>query len=286
MIVKDSPEGTDAARPRPFLKWAGGKGQLLAELQDRLPVSFGAYHEPFLGGGALFFDLSSRGRLAGGAFLSDLNPVLVETYATVRDRVEEVITALLRHRNESDHFYATRALDPATLTPVERTARVIFLNRTCYNGLYRENRSGRFNVPFGRYVNPTICDHANLRAVSLALHDVDLSRADFTAVVERARPGDLAYFDPPYQPVSATSSFTAYHHDGFGEDCQQALREVFATLAARGVNVLLSNSDTPFIRRLYAGFRIDSVRAKRAINSRIDRRGSVGEVIVVGGPAA
>jgi DNA adenine methylase len=285
-MARFSRKPEDTTRPRPFLKWAGGKGQLLAELRTRLPASFNAYHEPFLGGAALFFELSARGCIPGGAFLSDLNPVLIEAYTVVRDDVEALIEALAPHANREDHFYATRALDPATLTPVQRTARVIYLNRTCYNGLYRENSSGRFNVPFGRYVNPTICDRDTLRAASEALRGVDLSQADFQATVARAAPGDLVYFDPPYQPVSATSSFTAYHRDGFGEDRQLALRTAFATLAARGVHVLLSNSDTPFVRRLYAGFRIDSVRANRAINSRADRRGTVGEVIVVGGPTA
>ncbi len=272
---------TVAAVAHPFLKWAGGKTQLLPELLARVPASFGRYHEPFVGSGALFFALRSRG-LAAKASLSDANGPLIETYQAIRDDVEGVIEALSRHRNEEAHFYQVRALDPSTLAPAERAARVLYLNRTCFNGLYRENRSGRFNVPFGRYANPRICDEENLRAVSRALEDVGIAQREYAGVARRARPGDLVYFDPPYQPLSATSSFTSYDRHGFGEEDQRGLRDVFTALAARGVSVMLSNSDTPLVRELYAGFRIDRVWASRAINSRGDRRGKVAEVIVLG----
>ena len=269
------------ARPRPFLKWAGGKGQLLPELLARLPQRFRGYHEPFVGGGALFFELRALGRLEGAIHLTDRNPPLIDTYESVCTDVDAVIRRLRRHRNDEAEFYRVRAQDPRRLSPTARAARVIYLNRTCYNGLYRENRSGGFNVPFGRYVNPAICDAENLRAVAAALRGVRLSCTSYESVVDRVEPGDLVYFDPPYQPVSATSSFTAYHRDGFGAADQERLRDLCATLAARGVHVVLSNSDTPFVRRLYRGFRVDQVHASRAINSRADRRGKVAEVIVV-----
>jgi DNA adenine methylase len=266
---------------RPFLKWAGGKAQLLPELLPRVPERFGAYHEPFLGGGALFFALAAGERLAGGACLSDVNPNLVGTWQAVRDDVEGLIAALGAHRNQEEYFYSVRALDPEALTAAERAARVIFLNKTAFNGLYRENSSGRFNVPFGRYANPTICDAANLRAVSRALQGVSLEVRDFRSTSDLARPGDFVYFDPPYVPISTTASFTAYSRGGgFGPEQQLALRDVFAKLAGEGVHVLLSNSDTPLIRELYAGFTIEQVFVTRPINCNPERRGEVAEVLV------
>jgi DNA adenine methylase len=273
--------------PKPFLKWAGGKTQILPELLSRLPRCFAGYHEPFVGGGALFFALARIGRLAAGVTLSDVNPALIDAYAGVRDHVGEVIAILGARRNDADEFYRVRAQDPAALPAAERAARIVYLNRTCFNGLYRENRSGRFNVPFGRYKAPRICDEAVLRAASAALRGVDLAPRPFEAVLERARPGDLAYFDPPYDPVSATASFTAYARGGFGAVDQERLRDVARELAGRGVHVLLSNSATPLIRGLYGDadvFRVAAVSAVRAINSRGDRRGPVREVIVRAGP--
>lgn len=280
-------ESPRAARPpatRPFLKWAGGKTQLLPELLARIPSTFNRYHEPFVGSGALFFALRARG-LAAKACLSDVNGPLVETYKAIRDDVEGVIAALSVHRNDEAYFYRIRGLDPATLPLPERAARVLYLNRTCFNGLYRENRNGRFNVPFGRYSRPRICDAENLRAASAALKGVCVSQREYPSIRDVAKPGDLVYFDPPYHPVSATSSFTSYDRHGFGEEDQRRLRDVFAELAARGVHVILSNSDTPLVRELYDGFRIDRVWASRAINSKGNRRGKVAEVIVLAGPS-
>jgi DNA adenine methylase len=268
-------------KPRPFLKWAGGKGQLLPDLIARLPESFAAYHEPHVGSGALFFELASRGLLSE-AYLSDTNQPLIDTYLAVRDQVEEVIAILKKHtrKHDQDYYYLVRALDPSRLSLVARAARVIYLNKTCYNGLFRENRRGQFNVPFGRYKNPTICDAANLRAVSRTLQAVDIERRSYASVLERAQPGDFVYFDPPYHPLSATSSFTAYDRNGFSADDQRTLRDVFAELARRGVYIMLSNSDTPLIRELYAGFNIERVYASRAINSNSSRRGKITELIV------
>jgi DNA adenine methylase len=261
--------------PRPFLKWAGGKGQLLAELRALVPPLRGRYFEPFLGGGALFFDL-----LPPKGVLSDVNAEIVGCYATVRDRVDELIRSLKKHRYEVDHYYAVRDSDPAKLSPVDRAARTIFLNKTGFNGLYRVNSSGKFNVPFGRYAKPLICDEANLRACSAALAKVELVTCDFEESASRAKKGDFVYFDPPYVPLSRTATFTAYARGGFGRDAQNRLASVFDRLARRGVKVLLSNSDVPEIRELYSDYRIEIVKAARAINSKGSRRGPVTEVLV------
>ena len=264
---------------RPVLKWAGGKGRLLPELIHRLPETYAAYHEPFIGGGALFFALAGRGRI-GRAFLSDANASLIDVYLALRDEVEAVVAALGEHVYEREHYYRVRARRPENLSLPERAARVIYLNKTCYNGLYRENRKGQFNVPFGRYKNPTICDEPNLRAASAALQGVDIARRHFSTVLESAQPGDFVYFDPPYHPLSATANFTAYDRGGFGPDDQRQLRDVFAALGVRGVRAMLSNSDTPFIRELYDGFPVDQVFVARAVNSKANGRGKVAEVIV------
>ncbi|MCC6612516.1 MAG: DNA adenine methylase [Anaerolineae bacterium] len=264
---------------RPVLKWAGGKGRLLPELLGRLPSAFGAYHEPFVGGGALFFKLASQERL-DDAFFSDINPALIEVYIALRDCVQDVIDILGQHYYDEDYYYEIRALDPATLSLAERAARIIFLNKTCYNGLYRENSSGQFNVPFGRYKNPKICDEPNLRAASSALQRVDLERRHFSTVLDSAQPGDFVYFDPPYQPLSSTSNFTAYSKDGFSEQDQVKLRDVFAELTRRGVRAMLSNSSAPLIYELYSPYAVHTVYAARAINSRAAARGKIAEVIV------
>lgn len=274
---------------RPFLKWAGGKRQLLPELVARVQRlgRFRVYHEPFVGGGALFFELAGLGLLGHGVVLSDVNVRLMETYQGVRDHVEDVIALLQEHaaRHGKDHYYQTRATLPATV--VARAARIIYLNRTCFNGLYRENSRGGFNVPMGRYVRPRICDPDMLRAASRALQGARLEVRPFDGVLDVAGPGDLVYFDPPYVPVSETASFTSYARDGFGMDDQGRLASVFAQLARRGVHVMLSNSRTRAVLDLFEplvasipGLRIDTVLAGRAVNSRADRRGKVEEVVI------
>jgi DNA adenine methylase len=274
---------------RPFIKWAGGKGQLLSELSQRLPRSFQRYHEPFAGGAALFFHLYNAGRLRHGAILSDYNPELILCYQVIRDDVEALIAALKehgRHRLKPEYFLQVRAWDRqpdfARRSPVERAARTIFLNRTCYNGLYRLNKKGQFNAPFGYYKNPLICDPDNLRAVSVALRDVELRTEDFGAVAARAAPHDLVYFDPPYVPVSATASFTHYTGQTFGPDDQRRLADLFDALMERGIYVMLSNSYTPLSRELYAAHAISTstVLASRKINCDGRKRGSVEELIV------
>ncbi len=264
-----------APQARPFLKWAGGKTQLLPQIFARFPTNFRRYHEPFIGGGAVFFSLQPY-----VGILSDINEDLVATYQAIKNNVEGVIRALQKHRTDADYYYAVRAQHDAHLGTVRGAARTIFLNRTCFNGLYRVNRKGQFNVPYGRYANPTICNAENLRNVSAALADADIRQSSVFNIGRRVRRGDLVYFDPPYDPVSASSSFTSYARLAFGREEQARLAAFFRRLANRGVHVVLSNSDTPFIRDLYRGFRIDRVYARRAINSRADRRGRVGEVIV------
>lgn len=272
-----------AVMPRPFLKWAGGKGQLLDKLMGVVDSAspFQRYHEPFVGGGALFFELARQGLLHETPYLSDTNPNLIETYVGVRDRVEEVIERLHEHArcHSKDYYYSVRANVPDDL--VARAARIIYLNKTCYNGLYRENSKGEFNVPFGRYRNPAICDEENLRAASEALQGADISTRSFETVLELARPGDLVYFDPPYHPVSKTSSFTSYAKDGFSEADQRRLASVFDQLAQSGIRVFLSNSMTRLVRDLYSHFEIVEVRANRALNSNAHRRGKISEALVV-----
>lgn len=269
--------------PRPFLKWAGGKTRLLPDLIRRLPPTFSAYHEPFVGSGALFFALHRLDRLSRTC-LSDLNPELIDSYRAVRDRVEAVMALLNGYPYDREFYYALRAKDPAQLDLPARAARTIYLNKTGFNGLYRVNRRGRFNVPFGRHNSPTICDADNLRAVSQALQDpgVELACEPFAAVLERAQAGDLVYFDPPYAPLSATASFTAYFASGFTNADQARLRDVCLELAARGVSALVSNSDTDLVRSLYTTppFAVDQVQAARAINSAADRRGKIGELVI------
>lgn len=268
--------------PRPFLKWAGGKGQLLPELMERVEAAgdFGRYHEPFVGGGALFFELKRLKRLRKHAALSDNNQRLIEIYDGVKTDVEAVIRRLLSHEavHGKEYYYQVRAKVPDTLE--ERAARLIYLNKTCFNGLFRENSKGLFNTPFGRYKNPLICDSDNLREAAKALRRAKLAPCPFEDIVNEAERDDLVYFDPPYHPVSKTASFTAYHKGGFGESGQRQLADVFRALNEKGVKVLLSNSDTKFTQDLYEGFTIDRVYATRRVNSRADRRGKVSELLV------
>jgi DNA adenine methylase len=287
--VRPSPPSNQGRRragapARPFLKWAGGKGQLLPQLAPLLPdwSRVRRYFEPFLGGGAVYFHVRPLlGR--GKAVLADSNASLIETFAAVRDHVDELITALAAHRREHSeaYFYRVREADPAALpSDWDRAARFIYLNKTCFNGLHRVNSRGLFNVPFGRYANPGILDEAALRGCSAALRHTDLRVANFEAVTRTARAGDFIYFDPPYDPLTKTAAFTSYTRKLFGEDDQARLADVFRKLGGRGCLVMLSNSDTPFIRRLYRGFGIVEVQARRNINSRPDARGPIGEVVV------
>jgi DNA adenine methylase len=270
---------------RPFLKWAGGKAQLIDEIVQRLPLDEEPfrYVEPFLGGGAVFFWM--RQNLPHvPCRIADRNAALVDTYRVVRDSVDELIAALRPHAqsHSSEHYYAVRRDQPAD--EVERAARFIYLNRTCYNGLWRVNRGGRFNVPLGRYQNPRILDEPNLRRVSGALQGVEILCQDFEEAVSGGGPGDWVYFDPPYQPLSPTSRFTAYTPSGFDLDSQKRLARVFQRLNREGAFVILSNSDVEPVTRLYEKMVprpiLDRVQGARAINSKGDRRGVINELLI------
>ncbi|MDA0998915.1 MAG: DNA adenine methylase [bacterium] len=268
----------NSAAARPFLKWAGGKGRLLSQYAPLFPAQIGNYHEPFLGSGAVFFSL--RPGIRGNIHLSDRIEELISAYQTVRDDVEAVIRALKRHVYDRDRYYRVRGQDTAILSPPARAARFIYLNRTGYNGLYRVNWKGEFNVPFGRHKNPTICDAEGLRRASSVLQKAALSCCGFREMDSKACPGDFVYLDPPYHPLSKTANFTAYTAGSFGEEEQGGLAEVCRKLDGNGVRFMQSNSDTPFIRGLYKDFRVTQVQAARAINSRPNRRGKVAELVI------
>ena len=272
---------------KPFLKWAGSKKQLRAAFLPMYPgaTAVTGYHEPFVGSGAVFFDIKNR-LAPRRCSLSDNNAELIAAFTAVRDDVEEVITTLARHRARhcEKYFYEVRATPPEALAKqslIDRGARLIYLNKTCFNGLYRVNSRGLFNVPIGRYVNPTIFDPEVLRAASLALQGVRLTTEHFAKVLARAKPGDMVYFDPPYVPLSATAYFTAYTEGVFGEAQQRELAKVYRTLDKRGCKVMLSNSDTPLVHELYRGFDIRQVLARRSINSKSDARGKINELVVL-----
>lgn len=266
--------------PRPFVKWAGGKRQLLDTLCRNIPGTFSNYHEPFLGGGALYFRLWSEG-LIKKAYLNDYNPELVETYKVVKERPGELVEELKSgiYINGQSTFYKIRASEPED--PVKRAARFLYLNRTAFNGLYRVNSKGRFNVPFGRYSNPKICDEENILLASEALKDARLSCKDFSTVLENAKSGDFVYFDPPYHPISKTANFTSYTKLDFSEEDQRRLNAVYSELDSRSVQVMLSNSSAPLIIELYSNYAPMTVMARRAINCKADRRGEVAEILAL-----
>jgi DNA adenine methylase len=251
----------------------------MAKVHEAKP--FGRYYEPFVGGGTLFFGLCRAGKLLPPpAVLSDGNEELMNVYRCVKDNPDQLAALLQAHKDNHcrEHYYRTRANVPATST--DRAARTIYLNRTCFNGVYRVNRKGQFNVPLGDYKNPRILDADNLLAASAALAGVELLTGDFADVLEQATSGDFVYCDPPYHPVSRTANLTAYGKNGFGEADQQRLADVVARLTRRGVKVLLSNSHTDLVLQLYREFRIEHVAARRAVNCKANRRGNVGEVLV------
>lgn len=264
----------------PFLKWAGGKSQLLPQFQKFFPRKFRRYFEPFLGGGAVFFFLSPP-----LAFLSDINPDLINTYEVVKQDVEALIALLSKRfskmNNKKDFYRIRDEVDVTRLSKVERAARLIYLNKTCFNGLYRVNRKGKFNVPFGNYKNPTICDAEGLRRASVALSRAKLCVCDFEEAVAPAKRGDFVYFDPPYMPLTPTSSFTSYTKEDFGEEEQRRLARVFRELDKRGALVMLSNSPKPLVIELYRGFHIEFVKANRAINANGNGRGPIDELLVM-----
>ena len=273
----------------PIMKWVGGKRQILDGIKKYIPGSFETYHEPFLGGGAVLFGLQPA-----RALVNDINAELMNVYAVIRDDIENLIDhlrvhdqAYRHHENPGEYFYGIRELDRdkalyKDLTPVQKASRIIFLNKTCFNGLFRVNRAGQFNTPFGKYKRPNIVNEKILRAVNGYFNgaDISLSCKDFETVLKAASKGDFVYLDPPYDPLSDTSSFTGYDRGGFDGEEQARLSRVCRRLDEQGVKFLLSNSATELIRELYRGFRIEIVQARRAVNARGDGRGDVDEVLV------
>lgn len=272
----------------PFLKWAGGKARLVPQIIAAAPAEIATYHEPFVGAGAVFFGMAAAGRIEH-ALLNDSNRELMSSFTQVRDNLGAVIASLellaaaylgAGPQARAEVYYAIRASSPAT--EAARAARTIFLNKTCYNGLYRVNRKGEFNVPHGDYKRPPILDCRLLAEASAALQCADLRSDDFETACAAAQPGDFVYLDPPYHPLSVTSNFTSYTDGAFGEAAQVRLRDSFAALAGRGVAAVLSNSDHPFIHELYAGrgFDVQAVRMSRAINSVGSKRAPVSELLI------
>lgn len=252
----------EAAQAKPILKWAGGKTQLLGDLLPKVPTSYGRYIEPFFGGGAMFFALQPE-----NAVIADSNPELINMYREVADHVENVIQCLKRYENTSEMFYAVRSQEWTTLPEAEAAARTIFLNRTCFNGLYRVNKQGQFNVPYGKYKNPRICDEAGLRAASEALKKADILCDDYLLVLEHyAQPGDFVFLDPPYLPISEYADFKRYTKEQFYEGDHIELAKMIMTLHERGCHIILTNSNHPLVHELYAPFNIDVIQTKRHIS--------------------
>ncbi len=266
-------------KAKPFLKWVGGKRKLVDQLISRMPSEFKTYREPFVGGGALLFELISQGKIKD-ASISDSNIRLIRTYTAVRDDVEGLIDRLKQYKYDQDLYYETRKKNPDTMPIVEAAAWMVYMNKTGFNGLYRVNSKNEFNVPFGRYTNPLICDEENLRACSMVLKNVQIQAQSFEKSMLESDQGDFVYCDPPYAPITATSSFTSYTSEGFGHSSQVKLRDLAFELKNRGVHVLLSNSGAPLIRDLYNAFNVEDVLAARSVNSKGDGRGKIVEVMV------
>lgn len=270
---------------KPFVKWVGGKRQLLPEIEKYIPSKISTYYEPFVGGGAVFLNHQPK-----KAVLNDFNEELIMTYQAIMDDVDGLIAELKIHEenNEQEYFYDVRAWDREEgyeeLSTVKKAARLIYLNKTCFNGLYRVNSSGFFNTPYGRYKNPNIVNEYTLRALSMYFNtnNITFKTGDFEDAVKGIRKGSFVYFDPPYAPLSPTSNYTGYTLAGFNEADQIRLKKLCDKLNKRGVKFLLSNSNVPFIQELYdeEDYIIEVVGAKRAINSKGDKRGEVEEVLI------
>ena len=278
---KNKKAKTIVENPHPFLKWAGGKRQLLSQIDLYIPKSFNKYIEPFVGGGALFFYL-----LPKNAILNDINQDLINAYRVIKENVSELITSLKKHKNEEEYFYKIRSVDRnldefKTWSDVEKASRIIYLNRCCYNGLYRVNSKGYFNAPFGKYKNPKICNEENLKLVHKVLKDVKLMNTSFELCLNYAKKDDFIYFDPPYVPISESANFTSYTKSSFKKEDQIKLFNVFKELDQKGCKLLLSNSYNEFILKLYKNYQINIVYAKRAINSNPDKRGEIKELLII-----
>lgn len=266
----------------PVVKWVGGKRQLLDEITPLLPKRVTNYCEPFLGGGAVLFSIQPS-----KAIVNDLNADLITVYEVIRDDVEALIESLKKHENTSEYFYTLRDIDRdkasyQSLSKVEKASRLIYLNKTCFNGLFRVNSSGEFNSPFGHYKNPNIVNEPVLRAVSKYFNTSNITfySEDFAETLSRVHKGGFVYLDPPYDPVSDTARFTGYNKGGFDRSEQLRLKRCCDELTQRGVKFMLSNSATEFIKELYQEYDITIVKAKRAINADASKRGAIEEVLV------
>jgi len=274
---------TDHYSISPIVKWVGGKRQLLPEIMPMINKKCSTYVEPFVGGGAVFFELQPK-----KAIINDYNSELVNVYTVVRDHSEELIEELEKHNrnNNGEYFYMIRALDRSevyhTMSDTEKAARIIYLNKTCYNVLYRVNSAGQFNSPYGKYKNPNIVNEDSIRVMSryLQSNKITIKQGDYKEVLRGLRRGAFVYLDPPYMPISLSSSFTGYTENGFSYAQQVTLKEECDKLRKRGISFLQSNSDCPEIRDLYKEYEIRTVQAKRRINSKGNKRGEINEVLI------
>lgn len=267
---------------KPILKWVGGKRQIMSEINKRLPKEYGNYFEPFLGGASVLMNINPE-----KAYVNDLNNELINVYEVIKQSPKELIENLKKHKNESDYFYKVRSLDRdkekfQNMTNIQKASRIIYLNKTCYNGLYRVNLRGELNAPFGRYKNPLICDEENIKEVSHFFNEKDIRffNEDFEQFLSKCKKNDFVYLDPPYDPINDSSNFTGYNANGFGRNDQKRLKKLCDKLDKKGVKFLLSNSSTKFINDLYKEYKIDKIDAKRSINSKGNKRGSIKEVLV------
>ncbi|HDO9489876.1 TPA: DNA adenine methylase [Clostridioides difficile] len=266
---------------QPVLKWVGGKRQLLNEIEKYIPNGNYKYYEPFIGGGAVFFSVQPK-----NAVINDFNEELINVYMVIKNNLEELLLDLSTHKVTEEYYYEIRAIDRSeeykSWSNIKKASRFLYLNKTCYNGLYRVNSSGYFNTPFGRYKNPNIINETVLRAVNKYLNKnkIDIRCGDFEEALKGIRKNSFVYFDPPYEPISDSSNFTGYTANGFNQSEQKRLKELCDRLDKKGVKFLLSNSNTEFIRTLYKDYKIEIVHANRAINSNASKRGEVEEVLI------
>lgn len=268
---------------QPFTKWTGGKRQLLSVIKSLMPDNYNRYFEPFIGGGALFFDLAPK-----TAYINDFNSELINCYQQIKDNPKELIDLLTRHQanNSKDYYLNLRSVDRDNrineMSPMERAARIMYMLRVDFNGLYRVNSKNQFNVPYGRYKNPKIVDETLILAISdyLNKNNIQILNCDFECAVKDVKSGDFVYFDPPYIPLSETSAFTSYTHEGFSYEEQVRLRDVFRKLDKKGAYVMLSNSSSPLVEELYKGFNIHKVDANRTNGAKSSSRGKISEIIV------
>ena len=265
---------------KPVIKWVGGKRQLLNELKKYMPEKFNTYFEPFIGGGALFFDLKLK-----ESFINDYNSELTNLYEVIKNKPQELIKDLKKHQNNAEYFYEIRGIDRTEkykrLSKIKKASRFIFLNKTGFNGLYRVNKNGQFNVPYGKYVNPNYIDEENILECSEFLKSTTILNGDFENIKKYVKKGDFVYFDPPYVPLNETSNFTGYTDKGFDEDMQFRLKEFCDYIDSIGAYFMLSNSHTEYIKELYNNYELVTVQANRALNCKANGRGKINEYLVM-----